>query len=101
MPDQDGYPTEAELNRIKLWDFHKDGDVHHFLDYLKGLWSYPNRFVWTGKNILRLYLSTGGSSGNESIIEALGENTFWMMCWQKSKRGGHYWFEINLKLFMP
>lgn len=41
----------------------------------------------------KLELHTGGWSENEEIIEELQKNLFWLFCWQKSERGGHYYFE--------
>ena len=93
MPDIDGYPTKKELEKIKKWDFK---DPMGLMNHVEELWNYPDRFVLTGKRVLRLYLSTGGWSGNESIIEALQQNPFWYFYWQKSQRGGHYWFKIKL-----
>ena len=93
------YPTEHELKMIKKWDLLKK-PVVGLLDYVQERWKYEDRFVLTGKHVLRLYLSTGGWSGNEDIIAALRQNfIFWSMCWEKSMRGGHYWFIIKLKAF--
>jgi hypothetical protein len=98
--EENGYPTEEELTKIKTWDFPKNGSIQDFIEFIQKSWYYEDRFVLKGKNILRLYLSTGGWSGNESVIGAMRENwTFWMMTWQKSVRGGHYWFKIDIKLF--
>lgn len=93
MSDKNGYPINQELEKIKNWDFK---DPIGLLKYIERLWFFPDRFVLTGKRVLRLYLSTGGWSGNESIIEALKQNLFWYFWWQKSQRGGHYWFKIKL-----
>ena len=90
MPDSLGYPTKKELKRIKDWPVVMD--IEGFLKFIEDLWHYPDRFVLTGKRIKKLYLSTGGWSGNESIIRAMQENIFWMIAWQKSVRGGHHWF---------
>ena len=97
MLDKDGYPTEAILKTIETWSF-TEKSIEDFLNLIKCLWSYPDRYVLSGKRILRLYLSTGGWSGNENVIEAMQRNAiFWMMCWQKSVRGGHFWFRIDKK----
>ncbi len=88
------YPREAELSRIKEWDILKK-PIKELLEYILPIWKYEDRFVLTGKRVLRLYLSTGGWSGNEDIIAALKQNfLFWSLCWVKSIRGGHYWFRI-------
>lgn len=93
------YPREDELTVIKEWDL-LEKSITDMLDYVRNLWKYNDRFRLTGKRVLRLYLSTGGWSGNESIISALKQNfIFWSMCWEKHTKGGHYWFRINLKQF--
>lgn len=95
MPDKDGYPTEDELRRIKEWDV--CSDLMGLLRFIEDLWFYSDRFILKGKRVLRLYLSTGGWSGNEDIIIALEENfVFWTCFWQKSTIGGHYWFKFKL-----
>ena len=103
----DSYPTEEELEKIKTWDLIEGNDARHpklyaLLDYVQSLWMYDDRFNLTHGHYTRwhrtyrtLYLSTGGWSGNESIIVALRQNfIFWSMFWRQSRRGGHYWFEI-------
>lgn len=93
------YPREEELKTIQEWDL-LTKPITELLEYVWELWKYDDRFVLKGKRVLRLYLSTGGWSGNESIIGALQDNfLFWSMCWEKSIRGGHYWFKIPLNLF--
>ena len=93
------YPREEELITIKEWDL-LEKSIIDLLDYVRELWKYDDRFVLTGKRVLRLYLSTGGWSGNESIIGALEQNLFfWSLCWVKHIRGGHFWFEIRLDQF--
>lgn len=67
---------------------------------IEKLWCYANiGFILKGKRKLRLELHTQGWSGNESIVNALQKTMFWFMFWQKSVRGGHYYFKIDLKLF--
>lgn len=87
------YPTDKQLEVIKNFDLIKH-PVKEFLDYVQPLWEYPDRFCRTKH---RLYLSTGGWSGNESIISAMQQNyLFWGLYWQKSQRGGHYWFDDEM-----
>jgi hypothetical protein len=87
------YPSRKELKTIKEFDLIKKS-VNELYDYIEPLWKYPDRFVRTKHT---LYLSTGGWSGNESIIEALQKNfLFWSMYWFRSRRGGHYWFNDKL-----
>ena len=94
MPDKNGYPTEKELKKIREWK--STDDSMGLLRFIEDLWFYPDRFILKGKRVLRLYLSTGGWSGNESIMNALKNNSiFWMCYWQKSMRGGHYWFKFK------
>jgi len=86
---KDGYPEEHELSEIKDWGV---GDPQGLIDYIRRLWTYEDFFKWDGKN---LELHTGGWSGNEDIISTLHESMFWMMYWQKSERGGHYYFTVG------
>lgn len=92
----DEYPRDSELETIKNWDL-LTTPVAELVDYVEHLWHWPERgFKLSGVRVLRLELHTGGWSGNESIIGALKDNPiFWVVCWMKSTRGGHYWFKID------
>jgi hypothetical protein len=107
MPDADGYPTKAELRRIRHWQCLPAEGVFDFeglLHYVATIWWHPD--LWTirkrreraggrGKLIRRYSVSTGGWSGNEEIINALQDNrSFWWICWTESRRGGHYEFQV-------
>lgn len=94
------YPTGEELEKIKNWDIH---DYSALMEFVKSIWWMPE-FGWhegPGGNEVHelttktLSISTGGWSGNESIITALENNAmFYMSCWVSSRRGGHYEFEL-------
>ena len=105
--DEDGYPTEAALEKIRTWPWN---DTRAMFDYIHDLWAYADSGFWTEKEVvqddfniheydkprLRYYISTAGWSGNESIIGAMKENTmFWTLNWVQSRRGGHYIFELK------
>ena len=63
--DEDGYPEEHELKRIAEWP-HDDWAA--LLEYVRERWTYQDRWtVADGK----LFVSTGGWSGNEDLIRAL------------------------------
>lgn len=88
------YPTDEELNFIRLWDDYKNYDK--LMEYIKNLWQYADCGYWKQKDN-EYYLSTAGWSGNEDIINALKENCmFWSFCWYESKRGGHYKFVLRI-----
>ncbi len=90
--DKNHYPEEHELRNIEKWDYK---DIPGLMEYVEELWKYADFGYWKrGRKYYRI--STGGWSGNESIIGALQSNLmFWSMCWVSSKRGGHYVFEIK------
>ena len=93
MDYQDLYPTDEELETIEKWDIVEKG-VRELISYIKAIWWSPN---W-GFRFRGGYLSpsTGGWSGNESIMRALKNNLlFWTMYWRTSRRGGHYTFRIK------
>ena len=97
------YPTDEALEFIKDYELGKQGPGG-MLAHLKSLWHWSDMFCTTqeviaqsdGKTMLKTYLElhTGGWSGNEDIITALEGTVFWLMYWEKSQRGGHYFFEI-------
>ena len=98
--DDDGYPTDAALEIIKLWHW---SDETGWFDFIKSIW-HLRSWGWNegleehewdkGKQVYRYNLSTAGWSGNESIIHAMEQNPMMMACtWVQSRRGGHYIFE--------
>lgn len=94
--DRVGYPTVDELKEIREWDIIAKGPMG-LVEYVRERWKY-GEIVVAGKRVISLTLHTMGWSGNEEIIGALQDNTFfWMFYWQASKRGGHYWFKIDLR----
>lgn len=89
------YPTEEDLKFIKEFDVLKT-DIVELISFIKNIWKYADigYFKFDGHN---LELHTAGWSGNEEIIETLKENTwFWNIYWQKSERGGHYYFNDSM-----
>lgn len=102
--DSDGYPTDEALERIKEWGHdEKVGDHFALMAFIKTFWWYPD-WGWAEDdykdevygNVRRFRISTGGWSGNESIIGAMHENfVFWSMCWHSSRRGGHWEFRLK------
>jgi hypothetical protein len=62
------------------------------IDYLKSIWIYPERHIKYDNGKLELH--TGGFSINEDYIDILSETIFWNLFWDKSERGGHYYFTI-------
>ena len=92
------YPTEQDLQKIHEVDGRVDISlkerVSKMLTHLKSIWHYPDYFVDNGKDGFELH--TGGWSGNESIISELEETSFWIMFWQRTERGGHYYFDYQM-----
>lgn len=89
--DADGYPDDAELERVKTWPH---SDIPGLFEFVRERWQYADAGYWTQDG--RTYrISTAGWSGNESLIGAMKQNlAFWAFCWQSSRRGGHYEFEV-------
>lgn len=92
--DKDGYPDESELIQIRQWPMM---DYLGLMDFVKSLWWAPD-WGWIRTQVYGdsvFDISTGGWSGNESLISALQDNqTFWNTCWLSSRRGGHYQFSV-------
>jgi hypothetical protein len=103
MLDDDGYPTDAALDVIRLW--HWD-NAKGWFKFIEGLWHFHS-WGWREDDeaheylkdeiVRRYYVSTCGWSGNESIIRAMQENKsmMWTLTWVQSRRGGHYIFELR------
>lgn len=101
--DDDGYPTDAALDAIRLWHWI---DAKGWFKFIEGLW-HLRSWGWKEKDephdwdkdkiVHRYYISTAGWSGNESIIRAMQQNEFmlWTLNWEQSRRGGHYIFELK------
>lgn len=93
------YPSDEHLESIREWS----GSWRELMTLVRELWWKANLRGWCTAHIvnemddvLKYEISTGGWSGNESLVEALQENTmFWLSCWQQSRRGGHYIFEAR------
>ena len=78
-----------QLGLIKVYDL-KDGPIP-LVKMLREIWHWPDYFKYADGF---LELHTGGWSGNEDTIEVLEGTMFWFFFWQRSERGGHYYFEI-------
>jgi hypothetical protein len=87
--DSDGYPTEGTLEAIREWPY---DNLPGLVAFVCDAWRYADYAKASGRT---LELHTVGWSGNESLIEALQQNAmFWGLCWERSERGGHFWFEL-------
>ena len=103
--DKDGYPTDDTLDRVRTWPMDSPSDMGVLLGFVQIAWTYPDYFtpakrrtrLWKGAELRRLWrVSTGGWSGNESLINAMqGNLMFWSLAWVSSRRGGHYEFETR------
>ncbi len=107
MLNDDGYPTEAALDVVKLWHW---TDARGWFKFIEGIW-HLRSWGWTEVDephewheltqyqdvkVHRYYISTAGWSGNESIIRAMQSNDMmWCLNWVQSRRGGHYIFELK------
>ena len=92
----ENYPHKQSLKLIRDWPHDQFDEL---MGFVESLWRYAewgfSRDVKLGQ-VNEYHLSTGGWSGNEEVISALQSNAmFWAMCWQSSRRGGHYVFKVR------
>ncbi len=81
------YPTEADLDTIASWD---PLDFDGWMQFVRDRWSYPER--WGCVDGVYKF-ATGGWSGNEDLVLAMGRNALaWSLYWESSSRGGAYEF---------
>ncbi len=89
--DPEGYPDEDDLRRVREWPLDAPCAL---MEFLRSRWRYADCGFWTQEGDT-FSISTGGWSGNESLLSALEQNLpFWGMCWVSSRRGGHYVFTV-------
>ena len=102
LVDDNGYPTEELLTIVRNWS--PDAGYDELLEFIKNYWRYGDCGYWSGPIPYKWFseegvdydISTAGWSGNEDIIGALKDNQiFWLTCWYKSQRGGHYTFRVS------
>lgn len=90
---KDGYPEGHELQTIKDWDVLKD--PFGLMDFIETItWTSDWCIKRRGKKIIYFDFHTAGWSGNEDIIQALSGTDFWHLYWNKTYRGGHYYFRV-------
>ncbi len=104
--DDDGYPTDATLDRVKSWPCTSMQACLEAMDYVGRAWYYPD--YWDRKDGMpadylpnytetRYTFSTGGWSGNESLVGAIEENfRLQAMGAYSWRRGGHYEYRFQL-----
>jgi hypothetical protein len=102
MLDEDGYPSEAALEIVRIWHW---TDPKGWFEFIKSIWHLKS-WGWdegeepggwnNEKKVYQYHISTAGWSGNESIIREMQKNDFmWSLNWVQSRRGGHYIFELR------
>lgn len=95
----DGYPTPAgirELRKARIgsdWPINRQS-VYAYIDLIKSMWHYESFKSRKRHGVFFFELHTLGWSGNEEIIHHVRQSFFWMFYWEKSLRGGHYYFQI-------
>lgn len=88
------YPDKSDLKMIREWDsIHDPFGLVRFIDHVCNYDAIRVKVKWVG--VWQVEFHTFGWSGNEDIIEALQSNPmFFTLYWQKSYRGGHYYFRV-------
>ena len=110
----DGYPTKECIEFIRRFRFNSKDAMPLSLSSVESLLNcIEENCRWIDFSIgyelgldvcernfvVKFYYSTGGWSGHEELIEELKKTWFWYFCWEQSRRGGHYIFEINPNSF--
>jgi hypothetical protein len=104
--DSDGYPTEETLRRIREWSMKTPADFIAVMDFAGRAWNHHygswriarvlSQSVGEPKESDRYTFSTGGWSGNESVVDAIEHNRMLQMIGAYSwRRGGHYEYRFD------
>ena len=84
-------PSASVAERIERWPA---DDFAGLMEYVGARWAYKEIGYWSQRGS-EYKISTGGWSGNEELVGAMMRNMmFFALCWQSSRRGGHYTFEL-------
>ena len=90
----EGYPHEVELQRISEWPW--EGGFRSLMDYVHRRWQYADVGYWEQEGD-RFAISTGGWSGNESLVGAMEANMmFQSLCAVSWQTGGHYVYDVRV-----
>ena len=104
--DADHYPTDETLRLIREWSIDSMQAAADAMDFAGKAWAYSKQWEmeerwddpdWPShpKRVYRF--STGGWSGNESIVSAIEENQMLQILGAWSwRRGGHYEYRFPL-----
>lgn len=88
------YPTPEELRELE--DADNAHTLREILELAIELWGECGVIRKRGNTVVFI---TGGWSGNEDIINALGKNfMFWSSCWCASYAGGKHIFHLPKQL---
>lgn len=99
--DEEGYPTDEFLDYLS--DYNNFKNVHEIIEIIESVWWMPDwgltrKQPFTDKvyktRVFTYFMSTGGWSGNESIIYALKSNFLFWNFWKTIRIGGHYTFRF-------
>ena len=101
------YPSQFDLKAIQEWDCTSNKGLRELAEFVVGEWHFGEPWgrlsrrikdragLREGEYYHNLTLTTGGWSGNESLISALYKNfLFWSLCFHSQHGGGHYVFRI-------
>ena len=98
--DNEGYPTDEWIKFIQIFTL-DTMPIMEFVELLRNNWWYPDWGFYLKRkynNYRKLYLSTGGWSGNEETIEAILSNFTlqYLLGYSQWNVGGHYIFNIRI-----
>lgn len=87
------YPDGEIIEKIESWPLEDGAD--NLLKFVHKNWWMQSLSKRNRKKQTWVF-RTGGWSGNQELITALGaNNNFWSLCWKSSHRGGRYKFDYS------
>jgi hypothetical protein len=102
--DREGYPTIETYDKIADWPINTFQDAIDAMEFVGRAWYYPEYWEvsenWTdpdySKKVRRYVFSTGGWSGNETLISAIESNIMLQALGAYSwRKGGHYEYRFT------